>query len=134
MEDKVQETVVENPVREWTAPRKKVLLSFVGMRDPYNDNDKSKPCSAPIPPQSKPMSFSSRFIQDLQYLFLLRDSSQPGVADPVIAAPSDAPRAREDWGSILTICEELRPDIVYLFPEEKGQGTRKIKRRIRLVR
>ena len=122
MEDKVQETVVENPVREWTAPRKKVLLSFVGMRDPYNDNNKSKPCTAPIPPQSKPMSFSSRFIQDLQYLFLLRDSLQPGVADPVIAAPSDAPRAREDWGSILTICEELRPDIVYLFPSSRERA------------
>ena len=29
MEDKVQEIIVENSVREGTAPRKKVLLYFV---------------------------------------------------------------------------------------------------------
>ena len=42
MQDKVQGTVVENPAEKEKAPRKKVLLSFVGMRDPYNDNDKTK--------------------------------------------------------------------------------------------
>jgi len=78
MEDRVQGTVVENPVREGMEPRKKVLLSFVGMRDPYSDNNQSSPCTAPIPPQ-----------------------------------------ARKDWGSILTICDELQPDIVYLFPSCK---------------
>ena len=83
MEDKVRGTSVEKPTGvgrgETQRKRKKVLLSFVGMRDPYNDNNKSKPCTAPT-----------------------------------------SPRAREDWGSILTICEHIQPNIVYLFPSCKG--------------
>jgi len=53
----------------------------VGRRDPYNDNNKPKPCTAPT-----------------------------------------SPRAREDWGSILTICEHIQPNIVYLFPSCKGNN------------
>ncbi len=85
MEDKVRGTSVEKPTGvgrgETQRKRKKVLLSFVGMRDPYNDNNKSKPCTAPT-----------------------------------------SPRAREDWGSILTICEHIQPNIVYLFPSCKGNN------------
>ena len=121
MEDKAQETVVEDSVGvgKGESSRKKVLLSFVGMRDPYSDNNKSKPCTVQTPPQTKPMGLFSRFVQYLRYLFLLRDSPPPVVAAPVITAPSDAPRAREDWGSILAICDELQPDIVFLFPSSK---------------
>ena len=116
MENKVQGTVVENPAEKGKAPRKKVLLSFVGMRDPYNDNDKTKPCTDPTLPQLDSMSFFSR----LRYLF--GNPPSPVISDPVTTPPSDAPRAREDWGSILTICDELQPDIVFLFPSSKEKA------------
>ena len=83
MEDKVRGTSVEKPTGvgrgETQRKRKKVLLSFVGMRDPYNDNNKSKPCTAPT-----------------------------------------SPRAREDWGSILTICEHIQRTSSICFPPARG--------------
>lgn len=114
MEDKVRGTVVENSadMGKGESLRKRVLLSFVGMRDPYNDNDKTKPCTVQISSQSKPMGLFSRFVQYLR--------GHPPT--PVFTVPADAPRAREDWGSILTICEELQPDIVYLFPSCKAKA------------
>ena len=107
----MQGTIVENSVGagKGDTPRKKVLLSFVGMRDPYNDNDKTKPCTAQNPPQLKSMGFFSRIGQYLR--------GNPPT--PVFTVPADAPRARDDWGSILMICDELQPDIVFLFPSSK---------------
>jgi len=119
METTVHGTVVENPAEKEKAPRKKVLLSFVGMRDPYNDNVKTKPCTTKTPPQPKPMGFFSRIGQ-----YLHGNPSTPVASAPVSVAPSDAPRPREDWGSILTICEHIQPDIVYLFPSSKGKNPR----------
>ena len=60
MEDKAQETVVEDSVGvgKGESSRKKVLLSFVGMRDPNSDNNKSKSCTVQTPPQTKPMGSS----------------------------------------------------------------------------
>ena len=119
MEDKVQRPVVENSVGagKGDTPRKKVLLSFVGMRDPYNDNVKTKPCTTKTPPQPKPMGFFSRIGQ-----YLHGNPPTPVASAPVIVAPSDAPRPREDWGSILTICDGLKPDIVFLFPSSKEKA------------
>lgn len=39
-----------------------------------------------------------------------------------IAPDNDAPRPKNEWGSILTICNELQPDIVYLFPSCKEKN------------
>ena len=112
----MQKTVVENSAEKGKNPRKKVLLSFVGMRDPYNDNNKTKPCTAPTLAQLDSMGFFAR----LRYLF--GNPPSPVASDPVIMVPSDAPRARDDWGSILTICDELQPDIVFLFPSSKEKA------------
>lgn len=119
METTVQGTVVENPVEKEKKPRKKVLLSFVGMRDPYNDNNKTKSCTAPTSPQPEPLGFFARIGQ-----YLHGNPPSPVASDPVITAPSDAPRARDEWGSILTICDELQPDIVFLFPSSKEKNPR----------
>ena len=61
--------------------KKKVLISFVGMRDPYAD------------------SKVKRILKRLRGADLL--SSE---------------------GSILTVCRELKPDIVYLFPSSKEKA------------
>lgn len=84
METTEQGTIVENPVENGEKTRKKVLLSFVGMRDPYSDNNKTKP--APTPPQSKPMGFFSRIGQ-----YLRGNPPSPVASAPVIMASSDAP-------------------------------------------
>ena len=85
MEDKVQGTRVENPVGEGTAPRKKVLLSFVGRNDPYGQKKRSQN----------------------------------------IVPDNDELRPQDKWGSILTICEHIQPDIVYLFPSCKEKNPEK---------
>lgn len=114
METTVHGTIVENPAEKEKAPRRKVLLSFVGSRDPYNDKKKAKPSSSLTLQQLQSMGFFSR----LKYLF----GNPPVASAPVIPAPLNAPRARDEWGSILTICDELQPDIVYLFPSCKGKN------------
>lgn len=86
----MQGTIVENSVGagKGDTPRKKVLLSFVGGRDPYNDKNNKEEHSLDIVPENV------------------------------------EPRPKNEWGSILTICEHIQPDIVYLFPscKEKNPG------------
>ena len=80
----MQGTIVENSVGagKGDTPRKKVLLSFVGGRDPYDEKKHSQN----------------------------------------IAPNNDASRPKDEWGSILTICNELQPDIVFLFPSCKEKN------------
>ena len=84
----MQGTIVENSVGagKGDTPRKKVLLSFVGGRDPYNDKNNKEEHSLDIVPEN------------------------------------GEPRPKNEWGSILTICNELQPDIVYLFPSCKEKN------------
>lgn len=86
----MQGIIVENSVGagKGDTPRKKVLLSFVGGRDPYNDKNNKEEHSLDIVPEN------------------------------------GEPRPKNEWGSILTICEHIQPDIVYLFPscKEKNPG------------
>lgn len=65
-------------MQERQSTKKKVLISFVGKRDPYSDN------------------MTMRLLKRLR------------GADP-----------SSFEGSVLTVCRELKPDIVYLFPSSK---------------
>ncbi len=70
-------------MQEMQNTKKKVLISFVGNRDPYSD------------------SRAMRLLKRLR------------GADPLSFE-----------GSVLTVCRELKPDIVYLFPSSKDMAAK----------
>jgi len=84
-----------------TKEKKKVLLSFVGGRDPYN-----------VPqPKSIPIGRKKTFGERFSCLFS-RCSCDIGK-EPL-------PRSE---GSLLTLCKAIHPDIVYLFPSNGGKNS-----------
>lgn len=84
-------------------PKQKVLLSFVGGRDPYAGEKSWTPAHAPRP---KAVGILDRIRQYLR----------GDVPLPDAPASSYISEAQEKWGSILTLCGEIQPNIVYLFP------------------
>ena len=70
---------------------KKVLISGVGMRDPYAETVNKT--------ESKPQPFWRRLF-----------GAQPPLSEDIVRTE----------GGVLTACRELQPDIVYLFPSSKA--------------
>lgn len=79
--------------------KKQVFFSFVGKRDPFDE--------------------SNHFVASGKKTFAGRLSCLFSGCSCRIEKTPD----KKSEGSILTLCREIRPDIIYLFPSAEGQST-----------